>query len=462
MECYPYRRQSLANNFRSPEPENYDKLVAHSTTTALAMKQALIIIFAVCLNAICSQSTRATTYITAGAMVDVVGGQIVDNPLIVIEHQRIISVSENGSVPDTAQSVIELPDMTLIPGLIDTHVHITGSAKEHGYKRLATSNTRAALRGVKNAKRTLQAGVTTIRNLGASGFSDVALRDAINEGDVIGPRMFVSGPSLGISGGHCDNNLLPIDYNVSSDGIADGPWEVAKKVRHNIKYGVDLIKFCATGGVLSKGTKVGVQQYSFEEMQMIVTEAHRRGITVAAHAHGTDGIFDAIKAGVDSVEHASFISDEGIELAKRNGTFLSMDIYNTEYILSEGEKAGILEESLVKERKTGTLQRDSFSRAVKAGVQIVMGTDAGVYPHGDNLKQLSRMVKFGMTPMQALQAASINAAKLLKQEDHLGSIEKGKFADIIAVKGDPLQDISLLEDVKFVMKAGQTIEVIEK
>jgi len=423
------------------------------------MKQLLTFIFITSIFTLQSQNSSAATYIKAKAMIDVVNGRLIENPLVVIDDQRIVIVSKDGDIPVHAENVIELGDMTLLPGLIDTHVHITGSATEHGYKRLATSNTRAAIRGVKNAKTTLQAGVTTIRNLGAPGFIDVALRDAINDGDVIGPRMFVSGPSLGISGGHCDNNLLPIDYDVSSDGVADGPWEVAKKVRRNIKYGADLIKFCATGGVLSKGTKVGVQQYSLEEMQMIVTEAHRRGITVAAHAHGTEGIFDAIKAGVDSVEHASFISDEGIELAKKNGTFLSMDIYNTEYILGEGEKAGILEESLAKERKTGTLQRESFSRAAQAGVKIVMGTDAGVYPHGDNLKQLSRMVKFGLTPMQALQAASINAAKLLKKEDDIGSINEGKFADIIAVKGNPLQDISLLENVSFVMKAGKQIEV---
>ena len=423
------------------------------------MKQLLTVVVILFGALYYPQTLTAATYIKAGAMVDVVSGRLVENPLIVIENQRITSVRKDGDIPADAHNVIELPEMTLLPGLIDTHVHITGSAQEHGYKRLATSNARAALRGVKNAKITLQAGVTTIRNLGASGFTDVALRDAINDGDVEGPRMFVSGPALGISGGHCDNNLLPFDYLVSSDGVADGPWEVAKKVRHNIKYGADLIKFCATGGVLSKGTKVGVQQYSLEEMQMIVSEAHRRGITVAAHAHGTEGILDAIKAGVDSVEHASFISDEGIALAKQNGTYLSMDIYTTEYILGEGEKAGILEESLAKERMTGTIQRESFTKAVDTGVKLVMGTDAGVYPHGDNLKQLSRMVQFGMTPTQALQAASINAAQLLKKEADIGSIEEGKYADIIAVKGNPLDDISILENVNFVMKAGQTIEV---
>ena len=404
----------------------------------------------------------AATIIMADAMVDVVEGRLISNPRITIENGRITDIQ---SGPDTAaapeietnDNVIDLTGQTLLPGLIDMHTHLTASANEHGYRRLATSQTRAALRGAKNAERTLLAGVTSVRNLGASGFIDVALRDAINEGDARGPRMFVSGPSLGITGGHCDNNLLPIDYEVNSDGVADGPWEVIRKVRRNIKYGVDLIKICATGGVLSKGTKVGVQQYSFEEMQKIVEEAHRRGITVAAHAHGTEGVYEAIRAGVDSIEHASFIDETGIKLAKKNGTHLSMDIYVTEYILSEGEKAGILEESLAKERKTGSVQRENFSKAVDAGVNMVMGTDAGVYPHGDNLKQLSRMVQFGMNSMQALQAASINAARLLKQDADIGSIQMGRYADIIAVSGNPLEDISLLEEVSFVMKGGEVI-----
>ncbi|MFQ3246750.1 MAG: imidazolonepropionase-like amidohydrolase [Arenicella sp.] len=408
-----------------------------------------------------SSSTLASTVIIADAMVDVNTGKLVENPLITIDEGRITSI-RSATANQFTGDVIDLRGMTILPGMIDMHVHLTSSSQEHGYKRLASSQTRAALRGVKHAKATLMAGVTTVRNLGAGGFIDVALRDSINAGDIVGPRLFVSGPSLGITGGHCDNNLLPVDYQVSSDGVADGPWEVAKKVRRNIKYGADLIKICATGGVLSKGTKVGVQQYSLEEMQMVVTEAHRRGITVAAHAHGTDGIYAAIEAGVDSVEHASFIDDAGIKLAKKNGTYLSMDIYVTEYILGEGAAAGILEESLAKERKTGALQRENFTKAVKAGVKMVMGTDAGVYPHGDNLKQLSRMVQFGMTPMQALQAASVNAATLLNKENDIGSIKVGAYADIVAVKGKPLEDISVMEDVAFVMQGGIVVKPYSK
>lgn len=423
------------------------------------MQAKLILLLAIVLSFF-PVSVIARTVIIADALVDVNSGKLRNAPRVIIEGERIVEVRFGGPY-ESSSKVIDLRGSTLLPGMIDMHVHLTSSAEEHGYKRLASSQTRAALRGVKHARDTLMAGVTTVRNLGAGGFVDVALRNAINSGDFIGPRMFVSGPSLGITGGHCDNNLLPVDFQFRSDGVADGPWEVAKKVRRNIKYGADLIKICATGGVLSKGTKVGVQQYSLEEMQMVVAEAHRRGIIVAAHAHGTEGIYAAIEAGVDSVEHASFIDDAGIKLAKKKGTYLSMDIYVTEYILGEGAKAGILEESLAKERKTGSLQRENFNKAVKAGVNMVMGTDAGVYPHGDNLKQLSRMVEYGMTPMQALQAASINAATLLRKTDDIGSLKIGVFADIIAVKGNPLDDISLLENLAFVMKSGTVIKSLE-
>lgn len=409
--------------------------------------------FGLLLLALMAPGAGAATAIIADALVDVDTGTLVARPLIVIDGNRIVSVTPGGK-PEAGAEVVDLTGKTLLPGMIDMHTHLTGDPHQHGYSRLKSSTTRSALKGVKHARDTLMAGVTTVRNLGAGGYVDVDLRDAIAAGDFPGPRMFVSGPALGITGGHCDSNLLPAEYHQRADGVADGPWAVVEKVRENIKYGVDVIKFCATGGVLSKGTKVGVQQYTFEEMKALIDEAHRRGLIVAAHAHGTDGIKTAIKAGVDSIEHGSFLDKEAIRLAKKHGTVLSMDIYVTEYILGEGEAAGILEESLAKERQVGTVQRESFRQAVKAGVPMVMGTDAGVYPHGDNLKQLSRMVTFGMTPMQALQAASINAAKLLKKEGEFGSVSAGKLADIIAVNGNPLEDISLLENVEFVMKDG--------
>lgn len=391
----------------------------------------------------------------ADHMLDVENGKLINEPIVILENNMIIEVGVAGNVaiPDDAE-VMDLKGQTLLPGLMDMHVHLNGDADSHGYKSLAHSIPRSTIFGVKNARKTLMAGFTTARSLGAPGYSDVALRDGINSGDIAGPRLFVSGPALGITGGHCDNNLLPFDYHVTAEGVANGPWAVREKVRQNVKYGADLIKYCATGGVLSKGTKVGAQQYSQEEMNAIVAEAKLVGITVAAHAHGTAGIKSAIKAGVTSVEHASFLDKEAIKLAKKYGTYLSMDIYTTEYILGEGEAAGILQESLDKERIVGGKQRESFSNAVKAGVKMVFGSDAGVYPHGDNGKQFSRMVKFGMTPMQAIQAATINPATMLMKQQTIGSISVGKYADIISVEGNPLQDISVLENVQTVIKDG--------
>ncbi|MAD90926.1 MAG: Xaa-Pro dipeptidase [Pseudoalteromonas sp.] len=396
--------------------------------------------------------------IHADAALDVKTGKLIKPVTLVVDDNKISEIKRGHSKVSGDYKLIELPGHTLLPGLFDMHVHLTSDAQVHGYKRLQRTSQRAAITGVRNAKRTLEAGFTSVRNLGAVGYSDIALKQAIYDGDVPGPRIFASGPSLGVTGGHCDNNLLTHEHAVTAKGVADGPWAVRAKVRENIKFGADVIKYCATGGVLSKGTKVGAQQYTQEEMDAIVSEAHLRGLTVAAHAHGTEGIKSAIKAGVDSVEHVSFLDDEAIKLAKKHGTYFSMDIYNTEYILGEGEKAGILEESLNKERVVGARQRASFGKAVKAGVKMVFGSDAGVYPHGDNGKQFSRMVKFGMTELQALQAATITPATLLKQEQKLGSLEVGKYADFIAVKGNPLENISVMEQVSFVVKDGE-IEV---
>jgi imidazolonepropionase-like amidohydrolase len=291
--------------------------------------------------------------------------------------------------------------------------------------------------------------------VGAGGYADVALRDSINRGETVGPRLFVSGPLIGATGGHCDENLLPESYHAVGEGVADGPEAVAHKVREVHKYGADLIKLCATGGVLSKGDSVGAQQMTYEEMKAAVDEAHRLGLKVAAHAHGTSGINDAIRAGVDTIEHASLANDESFALAKARGAVFDMDIYNDDFILAEGAKVGMLPESLAKERTIGRLQRETFRRAVKAGVTMTFGTDAGVYPHGDNAKQFAKMVEWGMTPMQAIQAATTTASKTLGPlGDNLGSIAPGKYADIIAVEGDPLSDISRLEHVAFVMKAG--------
>jgi len=400
-----------------------------------------------------------TRYIKAGALIDVVRGITLQNQVIVVQGDSIVRTGPAADIdiPQGA-ATIDLSGLTVLPGLIDMHDHLTGDHRFHGYASLGISVPRQALYGVLNARKTLNAGFTSVRNVGANGYSDVALRDAINAGEIDGPRLRVSGPALGITGGHCDNNLLPSQYDARREGVADGPWAVRAKVREIIKYGADVIKFCATGGVLSKGDSVGGQQYTLEEMQALVDEAHQHGRKVAAHAHGADGIKAAIIAGVDSIEHASLIDDEGIRLAKEHGTFLVMDIYNDTFILEYGASVGMLPESLEKERSIGQLQRDNFRKAFKAGVRMAFGSDGGVYPHGDNGKQFHYMVEYGMTPLQAIQAATIHAAELIGWTGKVGAIQAGYYADIIAVDGDPLKDVELLEDVRFVMKGGEVFK----
>jgi imidazolonepropionase-like amidohydrolase len=353
---------------------------------------------------------------------------------------------------------LSLPGRTCLPGLIDAHVHLTGDATDHGYQALGVSIPAEAIKGVKNARITLMAGFTSVRNVGASGFTDVALRDAVAAGDVPGPRMQVSGPMLSITGGHGDNNLLPYEYHRTDEGVADGPWALRTKVREVIKYGVDLIKISASGGVLSKGDSPGAEQLTLEEMQAIVSEAHRLGRKVAAHAHGTQAIKDAILAGVDSIEHASLIDADGIGLARSHGTYLVFDIYNDDFILAEGPSHGMLPESIAKERLIGRLQRENFKKAFQGGDKMAFGTDAAVYPHGDNAKQFAKMVEWGMTPLDAIRAATLNAADLMGWKDKVGVIAPGHYADIVAVSGNPLNDVTTLEHVSFVMKGGQVVK----
>jgi imidazolonepropionase-like amidohydrolase len=395
--------------------------------------------------------------VKAAHLIDGKGDKVLSPAVVLIEDGRIKQVGAAVVIPPGTQ-VIDLGPATLLPGLIDAHDHLTSVPENSGYKGLGVSLPRETLYGASNAFKTLLAGFTSVRNVGAGGFSDVALREAIDAGELPGPRLRVSGPPLGITGGHCDENLLPSKFHYREEGVADGPWEARTKAREVIKYGADLVKVCASGGVLSKGDQPGAPQYSPEELRAIVEEAHRAGRKVAAHAHGTQSIKEAIRAGVDSIEHASLIDEEGIALAREHGTFLVMDIYNDDFILEQGLKMGMLPESIEKEKGVGKLQRESFTRAVKAGARMAFGTDGGVYPHGSNAKQFALMVRYGMTPMQAIRSATLDAAELLGWTDKVGSIEPGKLADLIAVRGDPLTDIRVLEDVGFVMKGGVVVK----
>ena len=388
-------------------------------------------------------------------ILDVRSGMLV-NADILIESGVIVKVSKNIPVMSHYE-IIDLQDMTILPGLMDAHVHLTGNTDLKGHEGISESSYLATIYGVKNAKQTLMAGFTTVRNVGASNYSDVALRDGIDQKAILGPTLLVSGPPLGITGGHCDSNILPAEYEYKAQGVADGPWEVRRKVRENKKYGADLIKYCATGGVMSKGTNVNNRQYTLDEMKAIVDEAHTLGMKVAAHAHGLEGIRMAIEAGVDSVEHSSLIDQETINLAIAKGVFLAMDIYVSDYILGEGAKNGIPEYSLNKERIVGKRQRENFKMAVESGAKMVFGTDAGIFPHGKNAKQFKYMVEWGMKPIEAIQASTINTAELFGKTN-IGEIKENFDADLIGVKGNPLKDITLLENVGFIMKEGQVIK----
>jgi imidazolonepropionase-like amidohydrolase len=400
---------------------------------------------------------RPATLVRCGKLLDVGSGNMLSGAAVLIDGDKVVAAGPASAIKAPATNVIDLSGATCLPGLIDVHDHLTSDPSHSGYQGLGISVPRSTVTGVKNARLTLRAGFTSVRNVGASGYSDVALRDGINAGEVEGPRLLVSGPPLGITGGHCDENLLAPEFHYKDEGVADGPWAARAKVREVIKYGADLIKICASGGVLSKGDQPGTPQYTLEEMRAIAEEAHKLGRKVAAHAHGTESIKDAIRAGIDSIEHSSLIDDEGIRLAKEHGTFLVFDIYNDDYILQQGAQAGMLPESIEKEKKLGGLQRENFRRAYQAGARMAFGTDGGVYPHGDNARQFALMVKLGMRPLDAIRSATTNAAELLGWSTLAGTLQPGFYADLIAVEGDPLQDISTLERVKFVMKGGQVV-----
>jgi imidazolonepropionase-like amidohydrolase len=386
-------------------------------------------------------------------VLDVKTGKLSDGQTIVVAGDTIQSIGPSGSV--TAQSgdtVIDLGGMTVMPGMIDVHTHLTMNTNFDPFYELTQTNAKEAINGVVNARTTLLAGFTSVRNVGADGYADVDLRDAVNSGQAPGPHILVSGPPLGITGGHCDNNLLPIEYHQVGDGVADGIAEVQHKVRQNIKYGADLIKICATGGVLSKGDDPQASQYTLEEMQAIVADAHRLGRKVAAHAHGAQGILWAAKAGVDSIEHGSYIDDAGIAEMKKDGTYLVPTLYLEDWMLEKGKLPAFYHQKMV---DVSAVAKSNIKRAMQAGVKIALGTDAAVYPHGLNAHELDVYVnQLGMAPLAALQSTTINAADLMGLTAKTGTLEPGKWADIIAVDRNPLDDVRVLQDVKFVMKSG--------
>jgi imidazolonepropionase-like amidohydrolase len=395
-----------------------------------------------------------TVIVRAGRLFDPQAGRMLDRPVIVIVGNKINSVS-NGNPPSiSGATLIDLGDATLLPGLIDVHTHLTFDAGSGGYESLGISTPRAALIGAKNARLTLLAGFTTVRNVGAEGYADVALRDAINAGDVIGPRMQVSGPPLGITGGHCDNSLLPFEFHHSAEGVADGPEEVMHRVREVIKYGADVVKFCASGGVFSKGDNPLLEQYSPEEMRVLVEESHRLGRKVATHAHSAISIKDAVRAGVDSIEHGIFLDDEGIALMKEHHTFLVPTSYPLFWFEEHAPQMRLPPWVMEKSAIIIPAAKKNMAKAFRAGVRVALGTDAGVYPHGQNGGEFWSMVELGLTPTQALQSGTVNAAELMGWTDRIGVIREGMFADMVAVKGDPLSDIRLLQRVQFVMKDG--------
>src|SRR5499426_1755035 len=420
----------------------------------------LLIIFATCGQLIAAsgqdkkQESPNRLAIRAGRLIDTKNGSVVNNAVILIEGEKITEVGEGLSIPAGVE-VIDLSNKTVLPGLIDCHTHITFQPSNYYEDLFRKSPIDYAVVAHLYARRTLEAGFTTIRDVGASEFIDVSLRNAINRGEVVGPRMLVATLTVGATGGHGDlNGFSPYLKLGGFSNIADGIDEVRKLIRFEVKNGADLIKVLATAGVLSEEESVGAPQYSQEEMNAIVEEARMWGKRVAAHAHGAEGIKRAVRAGVTSIEHGSLIDDEGIKMTKERGTYLVADIYNDDYIIAEFSKLGYPDKIIEKERMVGRTQRENFQKAAKAGVKLAFGTDAGVYPHGWNAKQFAHMVKWGLTPTQAIQAATVNAADLLGWNDKVGVIAPGAFADIIAVDGDPLKDVTELERVKFVMKGG--------
>jgi imidazolonepropionase-like amidohydrolase len=400
-----------------------------------------------------------TVIVTADHMVDVTSGKVIDHPELVIVDHRITAVGVQGQVAEPAGAErVDLKGMTILPGLIDMHVHLADEPFWGGYNSLRFTDSFWAVLGAKTTHDDLFAGFTTVRNVGSPNYDDVALMQAVDEGIIQGPRIIPATYLIGSTGGHCDENEFPPSLDAHSPALADTPDEGRKMVRKLRKYGAQVIKICATGGVFSHGDTPGAQQMTLETMKAIVDEAHMAGLKVAAHAHGASGIRDAILAGVDTIEHASLVDDEGIKLALSHGTYFGMDIYNTDYTQAEGKKNGVPEENMKKDRDIGEIQRQNYRKALKAGVKMIFSTDAGIYPHGMNAKQLATMVRYGATPLQAIQSATVTSAEALGRPGDVGTLAVGRYGDIVAVKGDPLSDVTLLENIPVVIKGGDVVK----
>ena len=406
------------------------------------------------------------TYIRAGRLFDGTGDGYRTDQAIVIEGDRIKAVGPAGATPAPAgANVVDLGKYAVLPGLIDAHTHLGSRADRYDeILKFRDTPNHSAFAAVLNARTTLEAGFTTVRDVGSAPFLACDLRDAINEGFLVGPRVVASGPGVSMTGGHGDLNhyapqvakqMFPEQRDFK---IADGVDQIRQVVRGQLKHGVDVVKVHASGGVLSRGDAPGAPQFSVEELTALVAEAHAAGRKVAAHAHGAQGIRNAVLAGVDSIEHGSLIDDEGIKLMKERGTYLVADIYNDDYLLGKAIEFKLPQESIDKEKLVGRVQRENFAKAVAAGVRVAFGTDAGVYPHGDNAKQFRYMVLGGLTPARAIRSATADAADLLGRADQVGTVQPGRFADLVALPGDPLADVTLLESIPVVIKGGQVVK----
>lgn len=403
---------------------------------------------------VAAPAAAETVLITADRMLDVLTGRMVEKPAILVEGGRIKAVGTQATLTQLDGRRIDLAGLTLVPGFIDMHVHLTGDPRIGPVESQLKTDAYWPILGAVQAKRMLDTGFTTVRNVGSGDFADVAIKQVIEDGWVAGPRIVPAAYALGATGGHCDETFYPPSFERKSRGVADGPDALRAKVREIRKYGAEVIKVCATGGVFSRNTEPGQQQLSEAELRAIAEEAHMWGVKVAAHAHGTAGIKAAIRAGIDTIEHASLIDDEGIRLAKERGAYLSMDIYNTEYTQSEGKKNGVLEDNLRKDREVADAQREGFRKATAVGVRMVFGSDAGVMPHDMAVNQFVTMTRFGMTPLQAIRAATSVAAEALGRDKDVGAIAVGRYADLVAVAGDPLASVEPLLSAKAVVKGG--------